>query len=76
MGKRFIGLGHAVYIFALSNGIAIALGSSNKFIGQSLGHGALRSLPGKPDQPANRARGPLIGTNLYGDLVGLPAYPA
>src|SRR5688572_14418956 len=54
MGEGFVGLGHAMRVFALLHGAAAIVRSVDELAREAIAHGALRPRTRIGDQPADR----------------------
>jgi hypothetical protein len=68
VGKRFVGVGHAVSVLTLLHGTASSLGGVEDFGGKTLAHRALSTSTGVVTQPAKPESHAAVGANLDWDL--------
>src|SRR5712671_8145437 len=73
MRKRPVGLGHAVRILALLDGVSPAVGRVEQFGREPLGHCLFVALARGRDDPADAERLPTRRANLDRHLVGRAA---
>src|SRR5690349_17808221 len=76
MRERLVGLRHLVSVFSLLHRGPAVVGRVEQLAGQLLGHAALGTTSGGPDEPPHAERGPPIRPHLDGHLVGGAADPA
>src|SRR5919204_3637047 len=73
MRKRPVGLGHAVRILALLDGVSPAVGCVEQLGREPLGHRLFVALARSRDDPADAERLPARRANFDRHLVGRPA---
>src|SRR5207249_2419762 len=73
--ERLVRFRHLVHVLAPLHRGTLAVRGVHDLGRQPLGHRVLASLARVVHQPAKRQRGPPLGTNLHGDLVGRTADP-